>query len=232
MRTPPTTQLSVSETTETLPDVVVIPCHRVSSEIPKARSESRDDALMSGKFVNGSRGASLNGAIIRPDVQEAVTYSFRTRQALPLVFTRLLCPRSGRDGSSKRSRNSRCTWPRTRQIRDLDLSAVGISPRPIRVHEQVLSALSPRSAKRSRMRCTHERNASSKVLKRTVATHTDCPRTVHDLGLSTFSNSPRTKLFQEPQLAKNCPGRRIVVTMSSTKVYRVNIRIISSYVLI
>jgi hypothetical protein len=58
------------------------------------------------------------------------------------------------------------------------------------------------------------------------------PQTVRSLALSTSTISPLTNIGREPRQAKNCPSRRIVVSMSPPASFAVHIRNIPAHVLI
>ena len=157
---------------------------------------------------------------------------FKTGQALPLVLTRFLRPRISRGEYPKRPRDIHRSWPRTRQIRDQEQSQITTQTQTIRVREQFMSTLSPCPHSRSRTGRIREHIAVSSVRGQASAADTHCPRTVHSPGLATSANSSRTGILREPRLERNCPRRRILVSIWSPSRFQVRIRIIPSYVLI
>ena len=157
---------------------------------------------------------------------------FKTGQALPLVLTRFLRPRISRGEYSQWPRDIDRSWPRTRQIRDQEQSQNTMQTHTIRVREQSMSALSPRPQSRSQTGSIRERIAVSTVREQALTADTHCPRTVHSPGLATSANSSRSGILRDPRLARNCPRRRILVSMQSPARFQVRIRIIPSYVLI
>ena len=157
---------------------------------------------------------------------------FKTGQALPLVLTRFLRPRISRGEYSKGTRDIDRSWPRTRHIREQEQSENITLTRPMRVRKQSMSALSPRPQSRSQTDRIRERIAVSPVQGQTSSVDTHCPRTVHSPGLATSANSSRSGILREPRLARNCPRRRILISMQSPARFQVRIRIIPSYVLI
>ena len=157
---------------------------------------------------------------------------FKTGQALPLGFTRFLRPRISRDEYPKRPRDVDRSRPRTRQIRDLKQSQITMQTHIVRVREQSMSALSPCPQSRSQKGSIRELIAVSPVRGQALAADTQCPRTVHSPGLARSATSSRTGILREPRLARNCPRRRILVSIWSPSRFQVRIRIISSYVLI
>ena len=232
MRTTPTAQLSVFEASETLRDFAVIPCPRLSSDIPRVRSELRHRAPNSGKFVYESRGASLNEAIIRPDVQKAVTDSFRTGQALPLVFTRFLCPHARRGEYADGPRDIPRRWQQTRQIREHEQSTIMTRPRLFRVREQSVSTVYPKPQPRSLPGHVHKCIRFSKIRRKAVAAHTACPQTVHDLERFMSATSPRRSITQERKLAKDSHRLRLIGSMSRPERFQIRIRIVPFYALV
>ena len=157
---------------------------------------------------------------------------FKTGHALPLVDTRFLRPRSSRGESADCPREVCGSWPRTRQIRDLDSG--GDRPRTgtFRVHELFVSAFSPRP--QSRPQKIHVRAQATALIVReqAAAMDADCPQTVRSRELSTTANWSRPQSVRERGLAKSCPRRRIAVSILPPIHFPVHVRIIPSHDLI
>lgn len=157
---------------------------------------------------------------------------FKTGHALPLVGTRFLRPRSNRGGSAKQPRAVCDSWPRTRQIRDLDSDENRTCPQTVRVHDQSVSAFSPRPQSRPPTIRVLDHAPASIVREQASATATNCPQTVRRLNLSASADSPRARIVHEPQPAKNCPRRRIVASILPPINFPVRIHVIPAYDLI
>src|SRR5687767_11263485 len=102
MHAAPTPQPFAFETSETLGDAAVIQCNQAPINILRAPPRLRHDAPNPRRFIDNSHPISCNGLTTPADVQNPVTYSFRTGQALPLVFTRFLRPCTRRGEYTKR----------------------------------------------------------------------------------------------------------------------------------
>lgn len=152
-----------------------------------------------------------------------------TGHALPLVVTRILRPRSSRGESADGPREVCGSWPRTRQIRDLD--SVGDRPRTgtFRVPEQSVSAFSPRQQSRPRTIHVHAQATASFVHEQATVMDADCPQTVRSHELSTTANWSQTQSVREHGLAKRCPRRCIVVSILPPIHFPVHVRIIPSH---
>ena len=157
---------------------------------------------------------------------------FNRGQALPLGFTRFLRPRMSRGQYARQPRNIARSWPRTRQIREHAQSTNKAQAQPIRVREQFLSALSPRPQARSHTVRIRKRITVSTVRGQALVADTHCRQTVRSLAPSMSANSSRSRNRRDPRLARNCPRRRIPVSISSPARFLVRVRNIPSYVLI
>ena len=157
---------------------------------------------------------------------------FNRGHALPLDLTRLLRPRISRGRHAARPREISVPWPEPWHVHDR--SPVGNSPRTrfIRVREQSLSALSPHPQARSQTVRIRERIPVSTVRGQALAADTNCPQTVRSLAPSMSANSSRPRIRRDPRLARNCPRRRILVSISSPARFLVSVRNIPSYVLL
>jgi hypothetical protein len=119
---------------------------------------------------------------------------FKTGQALPLVFTRILRPRIGRGDYARQPRDIHRLGPRTRQIRELEQSQIRTHTHTIRVREPSVSARSPRPQTRSHTGHSHELITDSQVREQAFAGAIRCPqvsprsRTVHISELVTNQN--------------------------------------------
>ena len=157
---------------------------------------------------------------------------FKTGQALPLVFTRILRPRIGRGDYARQPRDIHRSGPRTRQIHELEQSPIRTHMHTIRVREQSVSSRSPRPQTRPQSGRVRERIAVSTVREQALETDTHCPRKLRSPEMSMSANASRSRILREPRLARHCPRRRIFVSMQSAARFQVRIRIIPSYVLI
>jgi hypothetical protein len=157
---------------------------------------------------------------------------FKTGHALPLVDTRFLRPRSSRGESADCPREVCGSWPRTRQIRDLDSGGDRPRTATIRVPELSVSAFSPRP--QSRPRTIHVRAQATALIVReqAAAMDADCPQTVRSRELSTTANWSSSQSVHEHRLAKNCPRSCIAVSIFPPIHFPVYVRIIPSHDLI
>src|SRR2546426_1607100 len=160
---------------------------------------------------------------------------FNIGHAEPLDVTRILCPRIVRGEHAEHPREINVPWPEPWHVHKL--IPVGNSPRTrfVPVRELSMSALSPRPRSRSQTVRIRERIAISTVRDQALAADTNCPQTVRSLELSTSAHWPRTRILRDPRLARNCPRRGILVSISSPACFPVRVRIIlifPSYVLI
>jgi len=160
---------------------------------------------------------------------------FNRGHALPLDLTRLLRPRISRGRHAERPREISVPWPEPWHVHDR--SPVGNSPRTrfIRVREQSMSAHSPRPQARSHTVRIRKRITVSTVRGQALAADTTCPETVRSLALSMSANSARPRIRRDPRLARNCPRRRILVSLSSPAHVPVRLRFnlsFPSYVLL
>ena len=151
---------------------------------------------------------------------------FKTGHALPLVGTRILRPRSSRGESADCPREVCGSWPRTRQIRDLDSS--GDRPRTgtFRVHELSLSAFSPRPQPRPRSIHVHALATPSIVPGQATAVDAECPQTVRSREQSTSAGWSRLQFVREHGPAKSCPRRCITVSILPPIHFPIHVRII------
>jgi hypothetical protein len=232
MHAAPTPQPSAFETSETLGDAADIQCNQAPINILRAPPQLRHDAPNPRSFFDNSRPISCNGLTTPADVQKPVTYSFRTGQALPLVFTRFLRPCTRRGEYAKHPRDIPCRCAETRQIRELKQSTIGMRTRSIRVRERSMSAFSPKPQAWSQPARVREWITVCSVRRQAVTKDTACPQTRHNLELSASPNSAWTRTFREPRVAKNCPCRRILVSISSLTRFPVRIPITPYYALI
>ena len=151
---------------------------------------------------------------------------FKTGHALPLAGARLLRPRSSRGEHANYPREVSGSWPRTRQIRDLDSAGNRTRTQTVRVRELSVSAFSPRKQTRPRTGRVLGNAADSTVRAPAAATATNCPQTVRSLELSTSANSPCPRTVREPRQATNCPRRCSAVSVLSPISFLVRIQTI------
>jgi len=157
---------------------------------------------------------------------------FKTGHALPLVVTRILRPRMSRGGSAERPREVCSSWPRTRQIRDLD-SAVNRAPaQTFRVRELSVSAFSPRQQLCPRTLRVQAQAAASSGREQAAAEDAECPQSVRGRGFSTSAHWLRSRSVRKHGLAKNCPPRYVAVSMLPPVNFRVHVHIIPCHVVI
>jgi len=157
---------------------------------------------------------------------------FKTGHALPLRERRTWCPRMSRGGHAEFPRNTSRSWTWHRLVHGLDSAGNGTRTGAFRVREQSVSAFSPRQQSCPRTIHVHAQATASIVRERAAATDVNCPQTVRSLELSTSAHSSWARILREPDLATNCPGRRILVSIWSPAHFPVRIRINPSYVLI
>ena len=157
---------------------------------------------------------------------------FKTGQALPLVFTRILRPRIGRGDYPRQPRDIHRSGPRTRQIREFEQSPIRTHTHTIRVREQSVSARSPRPQTRSHTGHNHELITASQVREQAFAAAKRCPQAVRNREPSMSANSSQTRIVCGPQQAGDCPHWRILVSMQFPTRFPVRIGINFSYVLI
>jgi len=157
---------------------------------------------------------------------------FKTGHALPLAGARLLRPRNNRGEHAELPRVVSGSWPRARQIRDLDSAGNGTRTQTVRVRELSVSAFSPRKQTRPRTGRVLGNAADSTVREPAAATATNCPQTVRSRELSTSANWSRAQSIREHGLATNCPRRCIAVTILPPIHFPVRIQPIPAYDLI
>jgi hypothetical protein len=150
-------------------------------------------------------------------------------QALPLVFTRFLCPRSSRGEPAERTRDMNRSRPQPRKFRERELIQNRPQSRLIHVREQSMSAFNPPPQSRPQTVRIPECIVSSTGRDQALAMDTDCPQPVRSLELSAAANSSRTRTFRKRGLEKNCPSRSILVSIWLPTSFPVRIRIIPSY---
>jgi len=157
---------------------------------------------------------------------------FKTGHALPLAGARLLRPRSSRGERAEQPREVSGSWPRIRQIRDLDSAENRTRTQTVRVRELSVSAFSPRKQAHPRTSRVFGKATASRVLKSAAATAINCPQTVRSRELSTPTNWSRTQSVRERGPAKNCPHRRIAVSILQPINFPVRIQTIPAYDLV
>lgn len=154
---------------------------------------------------------------------------FKTGHALPLAGARLLRPRSNRDGHAEHPREVSGSWPRARQIRDLDSAVNKTRTQTVRVRELYVSAFSPRKQARPRTDQVLGNAAASTVREPAAATAINCPQTDRSRELSTSANWSRAQSVSECGLAKKCPHRCIAVFILPPISFPVHVRIIPAH---
>ena len=157
---------------------------------------------------------------------------FKTGHALPLAGARLLCPRDSRGEHAEYPREVGGSWPRARQIRDLDSAASRTRTQTVRVREQSMSAFSPRKQARPRTVRVLGNATASIVREPAAATDSNCPQPVRSRELSTSPNWSWAQSVREHGPATNCPRRRITVSILPPIIFPVHIRITPAYDLV
>jgi hypothetical protein len=157
---------------------------------------------------------------------------FKTGHALPLAGARLLRPRGSRGEHSEHPREVSGSWPRARQIRDLDSVGETPCPRTVHVLELSMSAFSPRKRARPRTVRVLGNAADSTVREPAAATATHCPQTARSLEQSMSANWSRTQPVRDRGLAKNYPRHYIAVSILPPISFPVRIQPIPAYDLI
>ena len=157
---------------------------------------------------------------------------FKTGHALPLAGARLLRPRGSRGEHAEHPRKVSGSWPRARQIRDLDSAENRSQTQTDRVRELSVSTFSPR--KQARPQTSHVfGNAAASTLREPAAdTDSDCPWTVRSRKLSTSPNWSRAQSVREHGPATNYPRRGIAVSILPPIIFPVHIRITPAYDLV
>jgi hypothetical protein len=156
----------------------------------------------------------------------------KTGHALPLAGARLLRPRGSRGEHAEYPREVSDTWPRARQIRDLDSVGNRTWTQTVRVREQSMSAFSPRKQARPRTGRVLGNAAASTVRESAAATAINCPHTVRSHELSTSANWSRAQSVREHDLVTNCPRHCIAVSILPPICFQVRIQTIPAYDLI
>ena len=154
---------------------------------------------------------------------------FKTGHALPLVVTRILRPRSSRGEGADCPREVCGSWPRTRQIRDLDSGGDRPRTKTFRVHELSVSAFSPRQQPCPQTIHVRAQATALIVREQAAAMDADCPQTVRSREQSTSANWSRTQSVRDRGLAKICPRRGIAVSVLPPIHFAIHVRIIPSH---
>ena len=157
---------------------------------------------------------------------------FKTGHALPLAGARLLRPRGSRGEHAEYPREVSGSWPRARQIRDLDSVVNRTRTQTVRVREQSMSAFSPRKQARPRKGRVLGNAAASTVRESAAATDSNCPQTVRSRELSTSSNWSRAQSVRERGPATNCRRGCIAVSILPPIIFPVHIHITPAYDLV
>lgn len=142
---------------------------------------------------------------------------FKTGHALPLAGARLLRPRGSRGEHAEQPRGVCGSWPRARQIRDLDSAENRMLTQTVRVLEQFMSAFSPRKQARPR---------TGRVLGKATAS------IVRSRELFPSPNWSRAQSVHERGLVTNCPRRCITVSILPPISFPFRIQFISAYDLV
>ena len=102
----------------------------------------------------------------------------------------------------------------------------------VHVRKQSTATTSPRQKARQQTVRIRERTTDTAVREQASAMGAIRPQTVRNLALSTSTIAPLTNIGREPRPAKNCPSRRIVVSVFPPISFPVHIRNIPAHVFI
>ncbi len=122
---------------------------------------------------------------------------FKTGHALPLAGARLLRPRGSRGEHAEHPREVSGSWPRARQIRDLDSAGNRTRTQTIRVRELSVSVFSPRKQACPQTVRVPGNAADSTVRESAAVTDSIYPQTVRSRELSTSPNWSRAQFVRE-----------------------------------
>lgn len=139
--------------------------------------------------------------------------TFNTGQALPLVATRILRPRMSRGVSAEQPRNIIGSRPRQQPVRRQDLTMPRAHPRVVHVREQPAIAVCPRPQSRQETVLGHGHASASAICEQAAATAITQPPSVHALGRSVPSTTPKPRTVHDSRLAMACPRQRIRVSV-------------------
>jgi hypothetical protein len=137
---------------------------------------------------------------------------FKTGHALPLAGARLLRPRLSRGAHAEHPHEMSGSWPRARQIRELDSAEDRPRTQTVIVRKQSVSALSPRKQARPRTGSVRGNAVAASVGELAAATPTNCPQSVRSLEQSAPANRPRMQSVREHGTEKNYLRRCIAVS--------------------
>ena len=157
---------------------------------------------------------------------------FKTGHALPLAGARLLRPRGSRGEHAGHPREVSGSWPRARQIRDLDSVENRARTQTVRVRELSVSAFSPRKQMRPRTVRSLGNESALIVHDPAADTAAPCPQPVRSRELSTSANWSRTQSVREHGPATNCPRHCIAVSILPPISFPVRIQPIPAYDLV
>jgi hypothetical protein len=158
--------------------------------------------------------------------------TFKTVQALPLNFVRLLCPRMSRDPGAQRPCADNGARPQQQSVRDRRLAASRAQPRAIHGHEQsaMTFCLCPET-----LRCIsrhHGHLADDAGRKQATATAVVYPHSVRDSDLSAFIEGPLARIDHDFAKAQKRTVHRLHVSSSLPTAFPVHVRHASAYDLI
>lgn len=154
---------------------------------------------------------------------------FDTGQALPLVGTRILCPRMSRGVSAEQPSNGIGLRPRPQAVREPGSSTNRAQTRMIHVHAQSAIAFCPRTKTRQGTGLEREHALDSDIREQASDAATPCPLQFRDLGQSMAVTTPLPGTVHALCLATAYPGHRISVSVSQPTQFPVRIHIIPAY---
>jgi hypothetical protein len=201
----------------------------------------RDVVTMASDPTVTSRASIARLLRTEPQVRLTNMFSYRTiigtsplprTQALPLGFTRFLCPRHSRGGDAACPRDNNDLCPRTRTVHVPDPATDRSRSRTVHVREQSLPSFSPRPQTCPRTGRVLVQAMAWTVHGQASAKDGNCPWTVHGLERSTSRIWPGPRCVRDPRLSRKCPPRTLVVSLSRAIYFPTHAHIIPTYALI
>lgn len=157
---------------------------------------------------------------------------FKTGHACPLVFTRFLCPRICRGASAERLGDMNRSWPQTWPIHRPRRNSYSAQARTAHIHEQFVSASSPRKQARRQTVRVHNHTAALNHREPAWIADATCPKPGPNPRSSGFLTALHTHVGRERRLTEEHIVRSIAVFMFPQTCFSSPIRNISGYVVI
>lgn len=192
----------------------VLDLGRVSK--PRALRPSRRNGRSGATNWRESRGNVLFNA-------------FGTVQALLLSSLRFLRPRSSRGEGAEQPRNDIDSWPQTRQFREPGQALFRARTQSVRIHEQSVSAFSPRNQARPGTGTVRGNATVATVRELATATATNYPQSVRSSERFASANWLGTQSVRERGPAKNYPRCCIAVSFLPRVGFSICLQSLSTY---